>query len=134
MVMKALGILLKYKVGVCLKRTLPLSILRILICDDIINVGLGSHPLAKYVASLDSKFNSIFMDTAWRELFCRPEPPSSGKSKTVWLNLTQHDRLHYILKGLSIVNQPNVLLFHVAECCWYGNDKIWCGVDQIAKW
>ena len=48
--------------------------------NDIISIGIGSHPLAKYVASLDSKFNSIFMDTAWRELFCRPEPPSSGRT------------------------------------------------------
>lgn len=39
----------------------------------------GSHPLAKYVASFDSRFNSIFMDTAWRELFCRTERPSSGR-------------------------------------------------------
>ncbi|XP_030626781.1 phosphofurin acidic cluster sorting protein 2-like isoform X2 [Chanos chanos] len=40
-------------------------------------IPIGSHPLAKYVASFDSKFNSLFMDTAWRELFCRSEPPSS---------------------------------------------------------
>uniref|UniRef100_A0A8D0D4W8 Phosphofurin acidic cluster sorting protein 2-like n=1 Tax=Sander lucioperca TaxID=283035 RepID=A0A8D0D4W8_SANLU len=31
-------------------------------------IPIGSHPLAKYVASFDSRFNSIFMDTAWREL------------------------------------------------------------------
>uniref|UniRef100_A0A665WP91 Phosphofurin acidic cluster sorting protein 2-like n=1 Tax=Echeneis naucrates TaxID=173247 RepID=A0A665WP91_ECHNA len=40
-------------------------------------IPIGSHPLAKYVASFDSKFNSIFMDTAWRELFCRTERPAS---------------------------------------------------------
>lgn len=40
---------------------------------------LGSHPLAKYVASFDSRFNSIFMDSAWRELFCRTERPTSGR-------------------------------------------------------
>lgn len=38
----------------------------------------GSHPLAKYMASFDGKFNSIFMDTAWRELFGRTEAPPSG--------------------------------------------------------
>ncbi|XP_015218478.1 phosphofurin acidic cluster sorting protein 2-like isoform X3 [Lepisosteus oculatus] len=45
----------------------------------VIPIGeAGSHPLAKYVASLDSKFNSIFMDTAWREVFFgRTEPPAS---------------------------------------------------------
>ncbi|TMS23847.1 Phosphofurin acidic cluster sorting protein 1 [Larimichthys crocea] len=35
----------------------------------------GSHPLAKYLAALDSKFNSLFMDAGWRELFGRVEPP-----------------------------------------------------------
>ncbi|KAJ8393220.1 hypothetical protein AAFF_G00062920 [Aldrovandia affinis] len=40
-------------------------------------IPFGSHPLAKYVASFDSRFNSIFMDTAWREMFCRTEPPTS---------------------------------------------------------
>uniref|UniRef100_A0A8C2YYB8 Phosphofurin acidic cluster sorting protein 2 n=1 Tax=Cyclopterus lumpus TaxID=8103 RepID=A0A8C2YYB8_CYCLU len=40
-------------------------------------IPIGSHPLAKYVASFDSRFNSIFMDTAWRELFCRTERPAS---------------------------------------------------------
>ncbi|XP_070772574.1 phosphofurin acidic cluster sorting protein 1 [Enoplosus armatus] len=36
---------------------------------------VGAHPLAKYLASLDSKFNSLFMDAGWRELFGRLEPP-----------------------------------------------------------
>uniref|UniRef100_A0A7N6BVV4 Phosphofurin acidic cluster sorting protein 2-like n=1 Tax=Anabas testudineus TaxID=64144 RepID=A0A7N6BVV4_ANATE len=40
-------------------------------------IPIGSHPLAKYVASFDSRFNSIFMDTVWRELFCRTERPAS---------------------------------------------------------
>ncbi|KAK1791327.1 hypothetical protein P4O66_013343 [Electrophorus voltai] len=40
-------------------------------------IPLGSHPLAKYMSSLDSKFSSVFMDTSWRELFCRAEPPAS---------------------------------------------------------
>nr|XP_046233378.1 phosphofurin acidic cluster sorting protein 1-like [Scatophagus argus]XP_046233389.1 phosphofurin acidic cluster sorting protein 1-like [Scatophagus argus] len=35
----------------------------------------GVHPLAKYLAALDSKFNSLFMDAGWRDLFGRPEPP-----------------------------------------------------------
>ncbi|XP_069385662.1 phosphofurin acidic cluster sorting protein 1-like isoform X2 [Paralichthys olivaceus] len=35
----------------------------------------GAHPLAKYLSSLDGKFNSLFMDAGWRELFGRLEPP-----------------------------------------------------------
>uniref|UniRef100_A0A8V5FYA2 Uncharacterized protein n=1 Tax=Melopsittacus undulatus TaxID=13146 RepID=A0A8V5FYA2_MELUD len=38
-------------------------------------VPLGSHPLAKYLASVDNKYSTLFLDTAWRELFSRAEPP-----------------------------------------------------------
>ncbi|KAF7645837.1 hypothetical protein LDENG_00197540, partial [Lucifuga dentata] len=38
-------------------------------------IPVGVHPLAKYLASLDSKFNSLFMDAGWRELFGRLDPP-----------------------------------------------------------
>uniref|UniRef100_A0A671PP22 Phosphofurin acidic cluster sorting protein 2-like n=1 Tax=Sinocyclocheilus anshuiensis TaxID=1608454 RepID=A0A671PP22_9TELE len=40
-------------------------------------IPIGSHPLAKYVSTFDSKFNSMFMDPSWRELFCRSETPSA---------------------------------------------------------
>ncbi|XP_062244246.1 phosphofurin acidic cluster sorting protein 1-like isoform X2 [Platichthys flesus] len=36
---------------------------------------MGAHPLAKYLSSLDGKFNSLFMDAGWRELFGRLEAP-----------------------------------------------------------
>ncbi|XP_044045266.1 LOW QUALITY PROTEIN: phosphofurin acidic cluster sorting protein 1-like [Siniperca chuatsi] len=36
---------------------------------------VGAHPLAKYLAALDSKFSGLFMDAGWRELFGRLEPP-----------------------------------------------------------
>ncbi|XP_035856428.1 phosphofurin acidic cluster sorting protein 2-like isoform X2 [Sander lucioperca] len=36
---------------------------------------VGAHPLAKYLAALDSKFSALFMDASWRELFGRVEPP-----------------------------------------------------------
>ncbi|XP_067277360.1 phosphofurin acidic cluster sorting protein 1 isoform X2 [Pseudorasbora parva] len=40
-------------------------------------IPIGSHPLAKYISSFDSKFSSMFMEPSWRELFCRTEPPSA---------------------------------------------------------
>ncbi|XP_060104012.1 phosphofurin acidic cluster sorting protein 2-like isoform X1 [Heteronotia binoei] len=40
-------------------------------------VPLGSHPLAKYLGSVDNRYSTLFLDTAWRELFSRAEPPSS---------------------------------------------------------
>uniref|UniRef100_A0AAR2L6K0 Uncharacterized protein n=1 Tax=Pygocentrus nattereri TaxID=42514 RepID=A0AAR2L6K0_PYGNA len=37
-------------------------------------IPIGSHPVAKCVSAFDSRFGGMFMDTAWRELFCRTEP------------------------------------------------------------
>uniref|UniRef100_A0A6J0TWS3 Phosphofurin acidic cluster sorting protein 1 isoform X2 n=1 Tax=Pogona vitticeps TaxID=103695 RepID=A0A6J0TWS3_9SAUR len=38
-------------------------------------VPLGSHPVAKYMGAVDSRYNSMFLDTAWRDLFSKSEPP-----------------------------------------------------------
>ncbi|KAL7987291.1 hypothetical protein Chor_006210 [Crotalus horridus] len=40
-------------------------------------VPLGSHPLAKYLGSVDNRYSTLFLDAAWRELFSRVEAPSS---------------------------------------------------------
>uniref|UniRef100_A0A8C8VQV8 Phosphofurin acidic cluster sorting protein 2 n=1 Tax=Pelusios castaneus TaxID=367368 RepID=A0A8C8VQV8_9SAUR len=43
-------------------------------------VPLGkSHPVGRgpYLASVDGKYGSLFLDVAWRELFGRAEPPST---------------------------------------------------------
>ncbi|XP_057703849.1 phosphofurin acidic cluster sorting protein 2 isoform X2 [Corythoichthys intestinalis] len=61
-------------------------------------IPIGSHPLAKYVASFDSKFNSIFMDTAWRELFCRTERPASD-------NIDVAGRVVQYLAGANVSHQ-----------------------------
>ncbi|KAF3850386.1 hypothetical protein F7725_012158 [Dissostichus mawsoni] len=37
---------------------------------------IGAHPLAKFLASLDSRFSSLFMDPDWRDLFGRVESPA----------------------------------------------------------
>ncbi|XP_051901088.1 phosphofurin acidic cluster sorting protein 1-like isoform X3 [Pristis pectinata] len=47
-----------------------LNYLRILV------IPLGLHPVAKYMASLDSKYNTLFLDSAWSELFSKLEQPS----------------------------------------------------------
>ncbi|XP_034283482.1 phosphofurin acidic cluster sorting protein 2-like isoform X5 [Pantherophis guttatus] len=40
-------------------------------------VPLGSHPLAKYLGSVDNRYSTLFLDAAWRELFSRVEAPSA---------------------------------------------------------
>ncbi|XP_076129848.1 phosphofurin acidic cluster sorting protein 1a isoform X2 [Alosa pseudoharengus] len=44
----------------------------------ILVVPLGSHPVAKHLASLDNRYSSSFQDSGWRELFSRTEPPHTG--------------------------------------------------------
>uniref|UniRef100_H3D7C9 Phosphofurin acidic cluster sorting protein 2 n=1 Tax=Tetraodon nigroviridis TaxID=99883 RepID=H3D7C9_TETNG len=61
-------------------------------------IPIGSHPLAKYVASFDSRFNSIFMDSAWRELFCRTERPTSD-------NIDVAGRVVQYLAGANVSHQ-----------------------------
>ncbi|XP_072279165.1 phosphofurin acidic cluster sorting protein 1 isoform X2 [Pyxicephalus adspersus] len=39
-------------------------------------VPLGSHPVCKYLSSLDSRYASLFFDAAWRELFNKSDPPA----------------------------------------------------------
>ncbi|KAI1896947.1 hypothetical protein AGOR_G00100130 [Albula goreensis] len=58
-------------------------------------IPLGSHPLAKYMASFDSKFNNLFMDTVWREVFARTDPPTSD-------NMDVAGRVSQYLAGASV--------------------------------
>ncbi|XP_018426898.1 PREDICTED: phosphofurin acidic cluster sorting protein 1-like [Nanorana parkeri] len=39
-------------------------------------VPLGSHPVCKYLSSLDSRYATLFFDAAWRDLFNKSEPPA----------------------------------------------------------
>ncbi|KAF7710745.1 hypothetical protein HF521_009617 [Silurus meridionalis] len=38
-------------------------------------IPLGAHPLSKYLASIDYRYNNLFQDSAWRDLFFKPEAP-----------------------------------------------------------
>lgn len=40
---------------------------------------LGAHPVSKYLGTIDYRYNSLFQDTAWRDLFHKPEAPVVGK-------------------------------------------------------
>lgn len=40
---------------------------------------LGAHPVSKYLGTIDYRYNSLFQDTAWRDLFHRPEAPVVGR-------------------------------------------------------
>eukprot|EP00064_Thunnus_orientalis_P000182 superscaffoldBa00000008_g182 len=75
-----------------------LSYIRFLVIPIGKSTRISSHPLAKYVASFDSRFNSIFMDTAWRELFCRTERPASD-------NIDVAGRVVQYLAGANVSHQ-----------------------------
>uniref|UniRef100_A0AAZ3RVB3 Phosphofurin acidic cluster sorting protein 2 n=1 Tax=Oncorhynchus tshawytscha TaxID=74940 RepID=A0AAZ3RVB3_ONCTS len=38
-------------------------------------IPLGSHPVSKYLGTIDYRYNSLFQDTAWRDLFHKPDAP-----------------------------------------------------------
>ncbi|XP_070697835.1 phosphofurin acidic cluster sorting protein 2 isoform X2 [Pempheris klunzingeri] len=38
-------------------------------------IPLGAHPVSKYLGTIDYRYNSLFQDAAWRELFHKPEAP-----------------------------------------------------------
>ncbi|KAM4720934.1 phosphofurin acidic cluster sorting protein 1 isoform 2-T2 [Rhinophrynus dorsalis] len=40
-------------------------------------VPLGSHPVCKYLSSLDPRYSSLFFDVSWRDLFSKSEAPAS---------------------------------------------------------
>lgn len=41
--------------------------------------SVGSHPVAKYLGSVDYKYNNLFQDTAWRDLFTKLDAQAAGK-------------------------------------------------------
>ncbi|MGH0156691.1 UNVERIFIED_CONTAM: hypothetical protein FKN15_068091 [Acipenser sinensis] len=61
-------------------------------------IPIGCHPLAKYLASFDSKFNNIFMDAAWREIFSKTEPPTSE-------NIDIAGRISQYIAGANVSHQ-----------------------------
>ncbi|XP_047668658.1 phosphofurin acidic cluster sorting protein 2 isoform X6 [Tachysurus fulvidraco] len=39
-------------------------------------IPLGAHPVSEYLASIDYRYNNLFKDLAWRDLFYKPEAPA----------------------------------------------------------
>ncbi|XP_056431321.1 phosphofurin acidic cluster sorting protein 1-like isoform X3 [Gadus chalcogrammus] len=53
-------------------------------------VPLGSHPVAKHLGALDNRYNAAFLDTAWREMFNRSEPPPPSDQLDVAGRIAQY--------------------------------------------
>uniref|UniRef100_A0A674A514 Si:ch211-126j24.1 n=1 Tax=Salmo trutta TaxID=8032 RepID=A0A674A514_SALTR len=64
-------------------------------------IPVGTHPLAKHMSSFDSKFNNIFMDAGWRDLFGRLEAPTSVSLD----NIDVAGRVSQYLAGASVSHQ-----------------------------
>ncbi|XP_066502171.1 phosphofurin acidic cluster sorting protein 1a isoform X4 [Hoplias malabaricus] len=65
-------------------------------------VPLGSHPVAKYLGSLDSRYSSAFLESSWREFFSRSEPPQTGSS---YADMDVANRICQYINGASITHQ-----------------------------
>ncbi|XP_051978075.1 phosphofurin acidic cluster sorting protein 2-like isoform X3 [Xyrauchen texanus] len=61
-------------------------------------IPVGCHPLAKYMSTFDSKFNNIFMDAGWRDVFSRLEVPPSD-------NIDVAGRVSQYLAGANLSHQ-----------------------------
>ncbi|XP_036444332.1 phosphofurin acidic cluster sorting protein 1a isoform X4 [Colossoma macropomum] len=65
-------------------------------------VPLGSHPVAKYLGSLDNRYSSAFLDSSWREFFSRSEPPQPGLSSA---DVDVASRICQYINGASVTHQ-----------------------------
>ncbi|XP_067328556.1 phosphofurin acidic cluster sorting protein 1 isoform X1 [Anolis sagrei] len=61
-------------------------------------VPLGSHPVAKYIGIVDSRYSGMFLDTAWRELFSKSEPPATDSLDVV-------GRIMQYINGANVTHQ-----------------------------
>uniref|UniRef100_A0A8D0VCB9 Phosphofurin acidic cluster sorting protein 1 n=1 Tax=Sus scrofa TaxID=9823 RepID=A0A8D0VCB9_PIG len=61
-------------------------------------IPLGSHPVAKYLGSVDSRYSSTFLDSGWRDLFSRSEPPVSEQLDVV-------GRVMQYVNGAAVTHQ-----------------------------
>ncbi|KAJ7988744.1 hypothetical protein DPEC_G00312400 [Dallia pectoralis] len=54
-------------------------------------IPLGSHPVSKYLGTIDYRYNSLFQDTAWTDLFHKLEAPVTvQESPDVVSRVTQY--------------------------------------------
>lgn len=49
-------------------------------------LALGAHPVSKYLGTIDYRYNSLFQDAAWRDLFHKSEAPVVGGLSRFSLN------------------------------------------------
>ncbi|CDQ61369.1 unnamed protein product [Oncorhynchus mykiss] len=73
-------------------------------------IPVGTHPLAKHMSSFDSKFNNIFMDAGWRDLFGRLEAPTSGFNSHSGTTYP----IHFLIKAVTVsVYFYSTFFFHL---------------------
>lgn len=66
-------------------------------------VPLGSHPVAKYLGSLDNRYRSAFLDSGWREFFSRTDPPQSALSSAEGVDVA--GRIGQYIDGAIVTHQ-----------------------------
>ncbi|XP_064181833.1 phosphofurin acidic cluster sorting protein 1 isoform X2 [Anguilla rostrata] len=61
-------------------------------------VPLGSHLVAKHLGTLDNRYSAAFLDSSWRDLFSRTEPPQTDV-------LDVAGRISQYISGATITHQ-----------------------------
>uniref|UniRef100_A0A8C7ZHV9 Phosphofurin acidic cluster sorting protein 1 n=1 Tax=Oryzias sinensis TaxID=183150 RepID=A0A8C7ZHV9_9TELE len=67
-------------------------------------VPLGSHPVAKHLGFLDNRYSSSFLDSVWRDVFSRSEPPQTGISCSTCV-LDVAGRITQYISGATVTHQ-----------------------------
>uniref|UniRef100_A0AAY4AAZ3 Phosphofurin acidic cluster sorting protein 2 n=1 Tax=Denticeps clupeoides TaxID=299321 RepID=A0AAY4AAZ3_9TELE len=68
-------------------------------------IPLGAHPVSKYLGSIDYRYNSLFQDAAWRDLFHKPEAPIFLQFKRIFRN--SGIRIFFLL--FTVQDNPDVV-------------------------
>ena len=69
----------------------------------------GTSAIAKYLGGIDSTYNSLFMDSQWRDMFEKQDSPKLGESST------------NISMIITLVVRELLLQFLCEICCAYSD-------------
>ncbi|XP_061553041.1 phosphofurin acidic cluster sorting protein 2 isoform X3 [Phycodurus eques] len=68
-------------------------------------IPLGAHPVSKYLGTMDYRYNALFQDAAWKDLFHKPEAPVVGKGVSIGTFRFLKDDIGLLQEGPDVVSR-----------------------------
>ncbi|XP_061650058.1 phosphofurin acidic cluster sorting protein 2 isoform X4 [Phyllopteryx taeniolatus] len=68
-------------------------------------IPLGAHPVSKYLGTMDYRYNALFQDAAWKDLFHKPEAPVVGKGVSIGTFRFLKDDIGLFQEGPDVVSR-----------------------------